>query len=144
MDVTLYKKVNVRPGVAQNITLNYNCALVDDIPPKADQYPTADVHAFVSSPFKFNGQNCLLEDDGNGNVRLVTTDGITNQKVSTVGTINYATGEVNIVNVTIDTYTGNSVKFYVRPRDVDVSTKRNTILNIETDEIHVTPEQLRL
>jgi hypothetical protein len=143
LNVLLYKKIDLQPGVKQNIVLKYNCALVDNIPVKGDVYPATDVHAFVSSPFRFSGQTCIFEDDGDGIVRLVSTDGVKNFKIYNVGTIDYDTGIVNLSGVTIDTFLGSAVKFYARPRDLDISTQNNTILSIEDDAIVVNIEQLR-
>jgi hypothetical protein len=142
--VRLYKKIDLFPGVRQNILLKYNCALVNNIPIKGDIYPTTDVYTFVSSPFRYSGRNCLFEDNGEGTIRLVTTDGITNSKISDIGTIDYEKGIVNLNDVTVDTFLGNAVKFYVRPRDADISTLTNTILSIEENEIYINIERLRM
>ena len=144
LDVRLYKKIDLFPGVRQNILLKYNCALVNNIPIKGDIYPTTDVYTFVSSPFKYGGRNCLFEDNGEGTIRLVTTDGITNSKISDVGTIDYEKGIVNLNDVTVDTFLGNAVHFFVRPRDADISTTTNTILSIEESAINIEIEPLRM
>ena len=143
LDIWLYKKSSLQPGVKQNLVLEYNTKLVDNIPKKNSIYPASDIHAFVSSTFRYNCKNCIFEDDGEGTVRLVATDGKTNQKIYDVGSIDYETGNVILNNITVDTFLGSNVKFYVKPRDFDISTAKNTILTIEEDEIIIAIEQLR-
>ena len=143
LDVLLYKKADITPGVAQNLVLKYNCSLMNNVPAKKDVYPAGDVDTFVSSSFRYGGQNCVFEDDGNGKVRLVRTDGLTNYKIADVGTIDYDTGVVLLNNITVDTFIGDAIKFYVRPRDPDVQTQNNTILDIERSAVVVSVEQLR-
>jgi hypothetical protein len=143
MIARLYKKFDLIPGVQHDISLDYKCALVNNIPVRGDIHPSTDIHAFQSSPFKFRGLICSFEDDGNGNIRLISTDSVTDSKITNVGTINYDTGKVALKNILIDTFLGSAVKFYARPQDLDIQAITNTILTIEDSEINVTVEQLR-
>jgi hypothetical protein len=144
MDVHLYKKIDLIPEEYQSIILNFNTPLIDNIPIKGLSYPTNDVKAMYSSRFTYFGQTCIFEDDGNGKVRIVTTNGNTNVKVTDVGTIDYASGTVTLNSVTVDKFEGSAVKIYVKTLDNDVSSKTNTILTIEDSEIDVEVEELRL
>lgn len=143
LDVLLYKKADLTPGIAQDLVLKFNTALINNIPAKEVNYPTSDSQTFVSSIFRFGGQDCLFEDDGEGNIRIVRTDGMTNSVIGNVGTLDYENGIAYLNGITVDSFLGNSVKFYVRPKDPDIKTLNNTILDIERDEINVTVEQLR-
>ena len=143
LDIKLYKKVDIQPGVKQTLLLKYEVALIDNVTQQDNIHPADNITAFFSSKFKFHGMNCLLEDDGEGKVRVVTTDGITNSKIYDAGTIDYDTGIVELTNITVDTFLGNNVKFYVRPRDPDITVKNNTILTIEDDEISIQVEPLQ-
>jgi len=140
----LYKKVDITLGTEQNLILKFDCELIDDIPIKATSYPAGDVYTLISSQFIYRGQTCLLQDDGDGKIRVVSTNGDTNFKLSDVGTINYKTGQINLSKIQVDTFTGSGVKIYVRPKDADIYVNTNTILTIEESEIDVSVEQLRI
>ena len=144
LDVALYKKIDLVLGSPQALNVQFNCALKNDVPSRGNTYPTGDVWTLTSSPFKFRGLNCMLEDDGNGVVRLVQVDSNTKTKIYDVGTINYDTGEVRLTNIQVDNYLGESIKLYVKPADVDIYVKGNTILTIEDSGINIGVEQLRI
>lgn len=142
-DISLYKKVIPELGRPQNIVLNFGVPLIDTIPEKETIHKSSDIHAVKSSLFFVNGINCIFEDDGSGNIRLMRTNGETNQKLYNVGTVDYNTGLVQLNNITIDSYQGSALKIYAVPRDKDVASTKNTILTIESDEINLSIEQLR-
>ena len=144
MDVSLYKRVNVVRGTTQNFELNYNLALKDDLPPKPRQYPETDAWILTSSPFTFRGLNCIYEDDGDGHIRLMQVGDGLKTTIYNVGTVDYSTGKVKMNNVLVDTYSGQGIKFYVKPQDKDIAVVDNSILSIESDEISISIEQLRL
>ena len=86
----------------------------------------------------------MLEDDGDGIVRLVQVDDVSKTRIYDVGTIDYENGLVSLQNIQVDNYLGESVIVYVKPADADISVKGNTILTIEESGININVEQLRL
>ncbi len=66
------------------------------------------------------------------------------KKIRDVGTVNYDTGLIKLINFTVNSYQGNEIKIYARPRDSDVSVNKNTILTIEPTEIKVKIEAVRV
>jgi len=58
--------------------------------------------------------------------------------IDTVGTINYDTGLLQFSNFKIDSYFGAGIKFYAYPRNKDISTINNVILNIIEEDIAIT------
>lgn len=141
--IQLYKKTNPVLGKLQNIVLNFGTSLLNNIPEKEAVHNATDVHTVTSSPFFVNGLQCLIEDNGSGKLWLMTTDGKFNQKIKDIGTLDYNNGIIQINDFMIDSYQGNALKFYVIPSDLDIISKKNTILSIESDEIDLTIEQLR-
>jgi len=141
---SLYKRVAVVRGTTQSFEMNYNLSLKNDLPPKARQHPETDAWTLTSSPFTFRGLNCIYEDDGDGYIRLMQVGDGLKTTIFNVGTINYDTGKVNMNNVLVDTYSGQGIKFYVRPDDKDIAVVDNSILSIESDEINISVETLRL
>jgi hypothetical protein len=109
-----------------------------------DEHPIVDVHAITSTPFTYTGiQNCVLEDNGDGVMRIVTPSGANHKKIVDIGTVDYDNGVVRLNNLIIQNYTGTSLKIYAVPRTRDVTAIQNVILNIIEPDINITIEQIR-
>lgn len=139
---SIYKKITPTLGSPQNIDLNFNIPLKNNYAEIGDSHKAGIERALSSSQFTFSGVPCKLEDDGAGNIRIINSDGSTNSKIISAGTINYDTGEIKISNFNIDTYQDNAIKIFVRPRDPDVEIKNKTIFSIETGETKITVEPI--
>ena len=85
----------------------------------------------------------ILECDNVGNINIVKPKSNQYSFVQSAGTINYDTGVVSIINLQIDSYDGDALYIYVRPRQNDVSCSLNTILVIEPQKIALSIEQIR-
>lgn len=109
-----------------------------------DSHPSSDRHTISSSLFNYNGIDVSIEDNGEGVLRLVQPIGDMHKKIRDVGTVNYDTGLIKLINFTVNSYQGNEIKIYARPRDSDVSVNKNTILTIEPTEIKVKIEAVRV
>lgn len=97
-----------------------------------------DEHTIRSTPFVYEGAVCTLEDDGLGTLRLVQVSG--NQHLvaaENVGTVDYTTGTVNIVNLKVSSYDGSQIKVYALPLIKDITASRNQVLRILTNDVNV-------
>jgi hypothetical protein len=144
-EVELIKYITPTLNVSQNLTIDFKCPLTAEVPLLGDEHPIVDIHAVTSSPFTYAGiNNCVLEDNGDGVMRIVTPVG-TNHKVVVVdaGTVNYDTGIVTIKNFKISQFAGTSLKVYGVPRNKDIASTQNVILNIVEPDINITIEQIR-
>lgn len=148
-ELHVYKKLKPRLGVSQNIDLNFGIAILqtdyvsDENTFTNQRHLVKDTRAVHSTFFTFNGNKCLIEDDGLGNLRIVKEENNYHYILRDVGTVNYQTGEMKLVNFITDFYEGNYFKIYVTPAKKDISTTRNEILAIEADEIFVDVEGVR-
>lgn len=143
-DVTLVKYLTPDLNVPLNLTVDFKNALTQEIPLLADEHPVIDVHAITSTPFTYNGiENCVLEDNGDGLVRIVTQVGSNHKKIIDIGTVDYDTGIVRLNNLTIQNYVGTSFKIYAEPRSRDITAIQNVILNIIEPDLNITIEQIR-
>ena len=143
-DINLVKYITPNLNVLFNLTVDFKCPLIESIPLLGDEHPFVDVHAITSTPFTYNGiQNCILEDNGDGVVRIVTAVGANHKKIVDVGTVDYNTGIVRLNNLIIQNYTGTSLKIYAVPRSRDVTSIQNVILNIIEPDVNITIEQIR-
>lgn len=128
----------------QNVTIDFKNPLRNDIPGKGAEHVIGDIHVVSSSSFTYNGlANCRLEDDGDGVMRIVNTQGTQHRTILNVGTVDYDTGVVRISNFNITNYVGTSLKIYAKPRTLDITSSQNVILNILENDVDVTIEQIR-
>lgn len=128
----------------QNVTIDFKNPLRNDIPGKGAEHVIGDIHIVSSSSFTYNGlANCRLEDDGDGIMRIVNTQGTQHRTILNIGTVDYDTGIVRISNFNITNYVGTSLKIYAKPRTLDITSSQNVILNILENDVDVTIEQIR-
>jgi hypothetical protein len=97
----------------------------------------------TSSVFNFAGSNCILEDDGIGKIKIVKPVDNYHNVIKDIGTVDYTTGLVNLNNLNISSYDGNSLRIYAKTRDKDIIGAKNEITSIEYDEINVNIEAIR-
>jgi hypothetical protein len=142
-DIDVYKKINPTLATLQSFTLNFGFEIENNIPEKSDSYSATDVKSVWSSGFRYKGEQCIFEDNGNGTLRVVKTNGTINSKVVDIGTIDYQSGVIRIVDFEVDSYEDSAIKVYVNPVDPDVVAKLNSILTIESSEIDIKLEQIR-
>ena len=142
--VELIKYITPALNTSQNLTIDFKSPLTAEVPYLSDEHPIVDIHGIASTSFTYSGiTNCVLEDDGDGIVRIVTPVGLNHKKVIDIGTVNYETGLVSINNFKISQFTGTSMKIYGIPRFKDITSKQNVILNVVEPDINITIEQIR-
>jgi hypothetical protein len=143
-DVLLVKYLTPDLNIPLNLTVDFKNALTQEIPLLADEHPVIDVHAITSTPFTYNGiENCVIEDNGDGLLRIVTQVGSNHKKIIDIGTVDYDAGIVRLNNLTIQNYFGTSFKIYAEPRSRDITAIQNVILNIIEPDLNITIEQIR-
>lgn len=143
-DINLVKYLTPELGVPLNLTIDFKCPLTQEIPLLGDEHPMIDVHGVSSTPFTYTGiQNCVLEDNGDGVMRIVTPSGANHKKIVDVGTVDYDTGVVRLNNFNVQNYVGTSLKIYAEPRSRDITAIQNVILNIIESDVNITIEQIR-
>jgi hypothetical protein len=144
-DVLAYKKINPKlDNSLQEFTLNFGVAFRTDIPPIPGTHDQEYLSVVRSTQFTYKNEIASLEDDGNGNLRIVREVGGTHDTIVNIGTVDYDNGIVIIKDIRIEAYLGPAIKIFVRPKDPDIVSNLNNILTIEEDEINITPEELRL
>lgn len=148
-DLIVYKKIIPKLAQPQNIDINFGMPLeqtyyiLDTISEGKINSDIDVVHIVYSSPFIYNGESCELEDNGNGIVRIIRTTGNKHSVIKNVGTVDYNTGLIKLINFSIDRYDGNYFKIFVKTKDKDIVGSQNEILSIEPDEINLTVEAIR-
>lgn len=141
--IAVYKKITPKLSTAQDIVVNFDMSLRDRTAKMPDKHLSTEETAVYSKLFTYKGENVILEDDGDGIIRLSKSSGGYNIKIQEVGTVNYETGRVQLTNFVIDSYPGSSFKIYAIPRDNDVVASRHAILTMEPEEIKINVEEVR-
>jgi hypothetical protein len=142
-NISVYQKIYPLPMIIQSIVLQFAMPLVNDLPPLPLTHPLNAEKCMTSSTFSYKGETAILECDNVGNINIVKPKSNQYSFVQSAGTINYDTGVVSITNLQIDSYDGDALYIYVRPRQNDVSCSLNTILVIEPQKIALSIEQIR-
>ena len=145
-DYTVMKKLIPSMQGKKNYQLNFRMPINPNLPPEGLNHKIGDEHAVQSTKFVYSGLVVSMEDDGNGNLRIVQeqNDGLHHTLVdSGVGTVDYTTGSINITNFYTSSYFGDSIRFYVMPANKDNSTSENVIFEIPNDEIKVSVQIVR-
>jgi hypothetical protein len=142
-EVELAKYLSPSLNVNQKLLVDFKTPIADDLPIISNEHPRGDSHAIRSSPFVYNGIRCILEDNGDGLLRIVTATGPTHREMAVVGTVNYDTGLVTVSNFNVSSFDGTYFKIYARARTKDIESTKNVILNILESDVVITIEQVR-
>lgn len=123
----------VKPDVGRYLTFDVDFGIPLDI-----EHHTAAVSHYCmrSSYITYKGIKAYIRDDGNGVVSVISavSEGI----IDSVGVIDYDAGLVQFSNFKIDSFFGSGIKFTASPRNKDITTLNNVILNIVEDDINIT------
>ena len=94
--------------------------------------------AIVSSVFDKNGICVFFQDDGQGNIQIVTDDVSNPQIVNpSAGTVNYETGDVKLVNFETESYPGAAIKIYANTKQDDITSPNGRVFLIRDEDVRV-------
>ena len=144
-DVRMYKKLVPEYEVARNYIVDFDVPIVQFGDAEASSAHSVGVeHAVTSDTFMYRGINVFMEDDGVGNMRLIQRRNNLDVEVARIGTVDYATGEINLTNLNIQSFSGTDLRIFAYPADKDITSSKNTILKIEQNGMQIDVEQLRI
>lgn len=139
-DLKIVKYLNPKIGVPLNLTIDFKTS----IEPIINSTKSAtNARSFRSSLFRYQGLRCYVEDDGEGNINIVTTRESGNNVVVRIGSIDYTSGIVKLSNFNIESYEDGAFKLYATPKDMDITSTQNIILNIIEPDVNLSIEQIR-
>ena len=94
--------------------------------------------AIVSSVFDQNGTCVFFQDDGRGNIQIVTDDRTNPQIVNpNAGTVDYVTGEVKLVKFETESYPGSAIKIYANTKEDDIRSPNGRVFLIRDEDVRV-------
>ena len=94
--------------------------------------------AVKSTPFDINGTCVYFQDDGSGNIMIITDEATNPQIINpTAGTIDYDKGEVKLTNFKVDTFTGSAIKVSAKTIDNDVVAPKGRVFILRDTDVKV-------
>lgn len=138
-DIRLILEITPIPDIPDNYALNFDNRLFvqRDQTVLSTSVQSVDT-AIVSSPFVYQGSNAYLRDNGQGTLDILANTGTSIQYLQrNVGTVNYVTGLVGLDGFTVDSYVGNSIKFYAKTQNDDIITPREHVSLIRPEDIRI-------
>ena len=125
-------------GLALNPRFKFDAAMVKPYPWRPANGFANFKPAITSTRFSFKRILSRLQDDGNGNMRIVSADRVNTEILEpTIGTIDYETGDIKLINFIIESLEGNAVKIYAATRSVDIEAPKSRILKIRDEDVVV-------
>lgn len=125
-------------NVALNPSFKFVAKLIKPYPFNEDRGFATYKPAIKSGVFSYNGQNVYLQDDGVGNIQIITSD-VANPKVvkPSIGTVNYDTGEVNLVGFIADSYSGAGIKIMASTSKNDITAPNGRIFTLKDIDVTI-------
>lgn len=143
-EIFALKKIVPVVNVFQNMKFSFNLPLYNALPLSSTSHDHLEDKVITSSNFTTEGGDvCNLEDDGKGKMRLVAVSNDQDITLKEVGTVDYDTGVIELVNFKPTNLLGNEIKVYARPRSRDIFSTTNSILSILEQDITVNVEQIK-
>ena len=139
-DIRIKKMFAPSVTITSDYTINFNNP-IQKIGDVAGAGTSISYGSLTSSPFVYAGKECFFDDNGYGTVRIYYISGsstLGREYLSTnIGTINYETGAVSIVNFLPSSYTGSEISIIVAPKYPNVAPIRNQILLISQSHVNI-------
>lgn len=131
-----YIEYNPALGLSENPRFNFGTELIVPYPFSQSEGFTNYKPSIKSTNFIYDGTNCFFQDDGKGNVQLISAD-IANIQIikPTIGSVDYETGVVKLSNFLTTDYTGNAIKIFANTVNRNITSPKNRILRLRTDDV---------
>lgn len=106
-------------------------------------YPFRETNGFsdfkpsvVSSTFTRDGVLSKLQDDGEGNMQVISASTVNTEILNpTIGTVDYETGDVKLINFAVESFAGNAIKIYAATTSSNITSPKSRILSIRDEDV---------
>jgi hypothetical protein len=144
-DTEIYGMKIMTPSTTRynDIDVDFGFELADDLSGIDLTHGVHTQQIVYSSTFSYKGNICILEDDGDGLMRIMAfrqNDHTVVEK--NIGTVDYASGQVQLLNFKPESYS-NEIKLYGRSSLKNIESVRNSILSIRPQDILINVNQIR-
>lgn len=125
-----------------NLTLNprfkFETQLVKPYPFRATNGFADFKPSVVSTAFRYKNVLSKLQDDGSGNMQVVSASSVNTEILDpTIGTVDYTTGDVKLINFAVESFAGNAIKIYAASTSSNITAPKSRILSIRDEDITV-------
>lgn len=134
-NIKLVKVITPITGASVSLDINYA------IPLDTTMSTSQGGYTISSTQFIYKGQKATLVDNPQSGVDVISRS--SGQIIDTVGTIDHDTGLIQLSNFNVDSYGQTGIKIYAIPRNKDISTINNVILNIIEEDVDLTIVPIR-
>tara|TARA_B110000259_G_C14028141_1_gene405500 strand:+ start:190 stop:1986 length:1797 start_codon:yes stop_codon:yes gene_type:complete len=125
-------------NVSSSPSFKFYSKLVKPYPFKDSNGFTDYKPAIVSGVFEYNNLDSYLQDDGLGNIQIVTSDLVNPQIVKPIaGNVNYETGEINLIDFKTEGYAGSGIRIMVTTSNDDITSPAGRIFLIQDDDVTI-------
>lgn len=143
-DTKIKMVIDVVPELnsVSSFTLNFRNSLMIDHKLTLGEDITRHNPAIKSSKFTYENTDAFLQDDGDGNLQILTNT-IEGFDVlnSSIGSVDYDTGKVIITNLNVSGYDGLAIKIFGQPAKQDIFGQKEKIIAIRPEDVILTIEQ---
>ena len=143
--VKAIKKVVPDVNLAKDYDIDFDLPLQDNLGASATATYDADVlRTIESTAFRYKGQSVQIEDNGEGTLFITEEADGESKRIEDIGTVDYATGRLLIKGLTVSSYEGSAIKFFARPKSLDIFSTKNVILKIDNADISTTINRVQI
>ena len=100
-------------------------------------------HTLTSSVFTYEGSRCVLVDDTQGGVYVAAKQSDRIEVIKLIGSINYVSGILTLVNFNVSSYEGNYIELMFQTKSKNISGSKNAILAIDPIDVEVTVQGVK-
>jgi hypothetical protein len=95
--------------------------------------------AISSSIFTYKNTLARIQDDGLGNIQVISADSTNVQILDALaGNVDYTTGTVNLIEFIVDDYAGSSIEIFANTISKDINSPKNRLLSISKTNLNIT------
>lgn len=122
----------------QNPQFKFETPLIVPYPFDATENIATYIPAIKSSPYVFNNIDVFFQDDGRGNIITLSNNLQAIQVLNpVVGTVDYNTGLLKLVNFTTENYSGPAIKIYANTSDKNITSPKSRVFTIRDSDVTV-------
>lgn len=122
----------------QNPQFRFGSALIVPYAFDANEDINNYIPAIKSSSYVYKGVDVFFQDDGKGNIITLSSNIQSVQVLNPiVGTVDYSTGLLNLVNFFTDRYTGSAIKIHANTVDRNINAPKNRVFSIRNADVTV-------
>lgn len=136
--VNPYMEYSPQLDIPYSPNFQFNAELVKPYPFNTAQGLTSYTPAVKGQTFVYEGIRCFFQDDGLGNLQIISAD-LSNVTIiePTAGTVDYTTGAVRLSDFAVESFEGAAISIAANYVAEDIIAPKNRVLRIRDSDITV-------